>query len=370
MRNMSIMRQNSADHAEPRFAPRPAVVLRADAGSSIGYGHFVRTVALAAYLSRDFDCRVASRNPDNDGMTPYQLALVAEAGARPVNLPMRGREPFDEAFLGMISPGDVVVLDNYYYDTDYQTRVKSRCRALVCIDDVHDRHFVSDVVMTFCPLSRDCFSLDADTRFFGGIGWSFLRAPFLETPLPEWRVRARLGDNKPGHAIVRRVAMAMGGADPFRLTGKIVAMLRELSPGLEIDVLAGDAVRMDSIPDSGVRVHRKAGAAEITDIFDHADLGIFPASTVCVEAFSRRLPVAAGHYVGNQKEFYDYGVREGWFRPLGSLLDADDILFGRLRRVLNMPLPEVPEFDFRARRDDIVRLFHQLSFRKNHDNHL
>ncbi len=44
----------------------PRVVLRADAGRGIGFGHFIRTLALAAYLREDFDCVVASRNPDRD----------------------------------------------------------------------------------------------------------------------------------------------------------------------------------------------------------------------------------------------------------------------------------------------------------------
>ena len=74
------------------------VVLRADAARSIGFGHFVRTMALAAYLSRDFDCRVASFNPDLLRISDYQLGLIAEASATPLHLEAADRDAYDAAF--------------------------------------------------------------------------------------------------------------------------------------------------------------------------------------------------------------------------------------------------------------------------------
>ena len=102
------------------------VVLRADAARSIGFGHFVRTMALAAYLSRDFDCRVASFNPDLLRISDYQLGLIAEASATPLHLEAADRDAYDAAFVESLDPEDIVVLDNYYYTTAYQQHVRSR----------------------------------------------------------------------------------------------------------------------------------------------------------------------------------------------------------------------------------------------------
>lgn len=331
---------------------KPRVVLRADAGRTIGFGHFVRTVALAAYLRDDFDCVVVSYNPEGTPMSDYQRGLVAEAGAKVSESTGVSRGSGDRAFLDLLRPDDIVVLDNYFYSTEYQTEIRRHCRSSVCIDDMHDRHFTADVVMTFCPLTRQDFSLEERTLFFGGIRWSFLREPFLAPAKP------RIGIRPNG---VRKVVMAMGGADPFRLTDKMIAVTREVVPDAEIEILAGQTVVVDTPADDSLHIWRQVDAARIARLFDEADFGIFPASTVCVEAFARRLPIVAGHYVDNQEEFYAHGVREGWFAPLGCLLDEPSELRSRLSAILAGPIPTPdPAFDFAATKKEIIDIFKSL----------
>lgn len=329
---------------------RPRVLLRADAGSSIGFGHYVRTCALGGYLCEDFECILVSRNPDLGLPSDYQRELATSSGLTIMEVAAKSRENFDPAFLDLIEADDIVVLDNYYYDTPYMTEVKSRCRALVCIDDMHDRHFPADMVMTFCPLTREQFSMKPEAKFVGGMEWSFLRAPFLKPPM-----QRNYTGQTPKH-----IALAMGGADPLGLTNKIVRLLHKIDASLQIDVLAGQTVKIDFEEDARLRVHRQASAEEIADMFDRCDLGIFPASTVCVEAFSRELPVAAGFFVDNQEEIYAYGVKHGWFTPLGDLTKSDDMLMPLLQKALATSLSPAPAFDFAARRRDIVNLFRKL----------
>lgn len=329
-------------------ALRPKVLIRADASRTTGFGHFVRSCALAGYLRSDFDCRIASYNAEGLYPSPFQTGLIAEAGAKAA-LPERtapSRKAFDEVFLEMVGEDDIVVLDNYYYTTAYQSRVRERAAALVCIDDMHDRRMDADMVMTFCPLTRADFEIDPSVRFLGGIEWSLLRPPFLEAPADTARDP-------------HRIVIAMGGADPYGLTDRLAAMIMEIRPEVSIDVLAGDTVRVT--PHPGLRIWRGVDAAGICRIFDRASLGIFPASTVCVEALSRRLPIAAGHYVDNQREFYVHGVKQGWFAPLGYLLDNQIEIKERLTRVLLNPRKtEAPDIDFKARRLDIIKTFKTL----------
>lgn len=315
---------------------KPRVLLRADAGRRTGFGHYIRTSALADILSDGFECELVS----------YDTESGAVAG-------------HNEDFLRLIRPGDVVVLDNYFYDTGYQREVRSRCRALVCVDDMHDRHFVADALFSFCPLSREVFSLEDYTRFYGGLEWAFLRAPFLRPQVRrEWPPR------------VARVALAMGGSDPFGLTDKMIGVLRRAFPGVVIDVIAGRDATVTTPEGEDLRIWRGVGADMISDIFDCADAGVFPASTVCVEAFARRLPVAAGYFVDNQTDFYRHGVGNGWFLPLGNLLDPPDSLTERLTgNTADLSVrgravfPPAPEIRFDLRRKDIIRLFAELADR-------
>lgn len=334
--------------------PKPRVLLRADSGPTTGFGHFVRSCALAGYLSEEFDCRIASFNtgPNYSRETfpsAFQTKLIEEARTTPVELKADGMASFDQRFLEEIKPDDIVVLDNYYFTTQYQAEVKKRCRALVCIDDVHDRHFVADAVITFCPLHRKDFSLEESAEFRGGIEWAFLRKPFL----------------RPVSEVARdpeRIVMAMGGADPLRLTDKIAEIVVTIAPGIKIDVLAGATVEVKE--SAHVKAHRNLDASGICALFDRASLGIFPASTVCVEALARRLPVAAGHFVDNQEEFYADGVKRGWFYPLGDLRDGPQLLAQRIAGALRGICTVVPEIDFVSKRDNIVKLFTDLWKRK------
>lgn len=329
---------------------RPRVVLRADAGRSIGFGHFVRTTALAAYLRDHFTCEIASHNPEGRGLSDHQTAMIAESGASPLPLEGGYRGEADRDFLSKMEGADIVVLDNYFYSTAYQAEVRSRCKALVCIDDVHDRHFVADTVMTFCPLSRSDFSLEDYTRFYGGIEWSFLREPFLR-PVAQRKVPEA----------IRSIVMAMGGADPLRLSDRMISVINSILPDVRLNVIAGETVRVSHAESDRLRIMRNLSALEIADLFDSSDLGIFPASTVCVEAFSRRLPVIAGHYVDNQKEFYTYGTGKRWFAPLGCLSDSPEALAARLAPILERPESlQAPEFNFVQKKQEIIDIFKSL----------
>lgn len=352
MTSISIMNSHSdSDSHSHSSGTRTRVVLRADAGSQIGMGHFVRTCALAGYLDNEFDCVIASRNPDSGRLTRHQLDMIAEAGASVAPITGSDITGFNRDFLNFLRSDDIVVLDNYYYPTQYQTEVRNVCHAMVCIDDVHDRHFTADVVMTFCPLTRSDFSLEDYTLFHGGMQWAFLRRPFL-APAPR---RAHVDLQSPR----LRIVTAMGGADPFRLTDKMVTLISHELPMAHIDVIAGSSVVTDCASNPNVTLWHEADAATIVRIFDNSDFGVFPASTICVEALSRRLPILAGYYVDNQKEIYADGVRRGRFAPLGNLLDDARAIAKRLHNAVNN-LPSPTPIDFAKQCENIKEIFRQL----------
>ncbi len=327
------------------------IVLRADGSGTTGYGHFIRSLALAGYLKDDFYCLFTTYNSVEHVPTEYQLGEIAKV-CDYMPITGHGLEEANTDFLSKLRPGDIVVLDNYYYSTVYQQAVKDKGCKLVCIDDIHDRHMACDLLMTACPLKGEDFSTEPYTRFIGGIEWAFLREPFLR-PNRDCRISDRLD----------RVVLAMGGADPFSLTDKMIRIVHKVLPVSEIHVMAGDTVAISDESAAIANIHRRLGAEEIVGLFDSSDLGIFPASTVCMEAFSRNLPVAVGYYVDNQEEFYRYGVGHRLFSPLGNFLDGSSIITERLRDIVenNMPMPA--DIDFRSQKERIVQLFKDLEAR-------
>ncbi|MDE7181066.1 MAG: hypothetical protein K2N88_07725 [Muribaculaceae bacterium] len=326
------------------------IVMRADAGESIGFGHFVRSAALAGYLRNDFECLLTTHNPSGP-LLPFQKRLAEENGATLVALDGPGRQGVDKHFLSLLQEGDIAVLDNYFYTTDYQRQVRAKCGRLVHIDDMHDRHFVADLLITVCPLEASEFSMEPFTRFLGGVDYTFLRAPFLAPAI-----------RRDGIRISRRMVLAIGGADPLRLTDKMIRVVRAVSPEIHIDVIAGATVEILSPEGEHLTIWRQLTAEEIVRIFDEADWGIFPASTVCIEAMARKLPVLAGYYVDNQEEFYARGVERGWFGAMGNLSDDEHALTERLRAQLENAagIKESPGFNFIEKKREITEAFLNL----------
>ncbi len=326
---------------------RQRIVFRADGSGTTGYGHFIRSLALASYLKDDYDCHFTTYNSVDHLPTGYQIGEIAKVCDY---FPVVGSslEEANVDFLNKLNPDDIVVLDNYYYTTEYQQAIKDKGCKLVCIDDMHDRHMVCDLLMTACPLKREDFSMESYTRFVGGIEWAFLREPFLKPA-------ARKGQGK-----IKQVVIALGGADPFHLTDKIIRAAVSVAPDITIDVMAGDTVVISDDPQNKIRIHRRIDAERIVTLFDDADLGIFPASTVCMEAFSRQLPIAAGYYVDNQEEFYKYGIENNLFAALGCLLDGKEVLTARLRNIIEVNRPHSVHMDFKSHRERIIQLFKDL----------
>lgn len=324
------------------------VILRADSDKNIGLGHFIRSLALAGYLKDNFDCCFASYNSDLKALSKYQLTEILRVCV-PFVVNGKTLEDFNEDFLEQLHPSDIVVLDNYYFSTEYQQKIKDKGCRLVCIDDMHDRHMVCDMLITPSPLTREEFSLEDHTVFRGGVEWAFLREPFL-SPLPVRNVSEQINS----------IAIAMGGADAFNLTDKFIHIIHSVLPRVQIHAICGDSVIINEESKRIAYIHKNVSAQEIVNLFDNADIGIFPASTVAIEAFSRKLPVIAGYYVDNQKAFYEVGKQRRYFAPLGCLLDDSESIVQRLIRVFHEDRPMPVVINFRAQRERIIELFNQL----------
>lgn len=321
------------------------VILRADAGKTIGFGHFVRSLALAGYLKDDFDCRFCTFNPSEYQPSGYQLEEISKV-CKFIDIEADSYEEYDSKFIEILKGDEIVVLDNYYFTTTYQKLVKENCYKLVCVDDMHDRHFIADAVITGTHIEKNLFSLEPYTKFMNGICHSFLREPFLKAA------------TKPKSPILKHIVLAVGGADPYGLTNKLIGVLIKLMPTVKLAVIAGDTVDVNEEYLSSININRRLSAEQIVELFNKSDLGIFPASTICIEALSCRLPIAAGWYVDNQKEFYQYGVRHGLFLPLGCFLDSLDLVEARMKKILNQEtIHQPPYIDFQKGKQDLIELF-------------
>lgn len=270
------------------------IFFRADAGQSIGYGHFIRTLALADMLKDDFDCVFYTQAP-----TEYQIGELNKVCAY-VSLP--SDDSRFQLFLDALREGEIVVLDNYFYTTDYQRRIKERGCKLVCIDDMHDKHYVADAVVNHGPAMPDDFDCEPYTQLCLGNQWSLLRKPFLE-PL-----RSNKREN--------RLIVCFGGADPQHLTDKVVTMLIELNTPYEMTVILGETAYLSEENRKRVVVKNKLTAQQMAELFETSLVGILPSSSVRIEAVSRGLKVICGYFVDNQQIGFERSLKQGDVLPV------------------------------------------------------
>lgn len=145
------------------------VYFRADASANIGYGHFVRTLALADILKDNFDCIFFTCHP-----TLYQ---IKEMGKVCRYVALDSKTHFDD-FLSSLQGDEIVVLDNYFYHTEYQREIKNKGCKLVCIDDIHDKHYVADVLINPSLTDVSLFDVEPYTNLCLGFEWMLLRKAF------------------------------------------------------------------------------------------------------------------------------------------------------------------------------------------------
>ena len=215
-------------------------------------------------------------------------------------------------FLKVLRGDEIVVLDNYFFSSDYQNEIRKCGCKLVCIGS-NDKHYYADVVINYILSSHD-FSAEPYTRFCTGIEWAILKKPFwISSPVRDFR------------PTVERIVICFGGTDQFLLTEKVVRFLRSYFNKLEIHVVSTDVlgeIRISSLANEGVELHINASAQHVHDLFEYCDLAILSASTVVLEALACRIPVLVGYYVANQERLYEYLERELPGIGLGNLLDA------------------------------------------------
>jgi UDP-2,4-diacetamido-2,4,6-trideoxy-beta-L-altropyranose hydrolase len=261
------------------------ILFRADGGPSIGMGHFTRTLALAEMLNEHFHCIFATCQP-----TEYQIAEIEKICHDRIDLP-EDDSHFDR-FFEHLKGDEIVVLDNYYFTTEYQKAIKAKGCKLVCIDDMHDKHYVADIVINHAiGIDSSVYSIEPYTKLLLGFKYALVRKEFFK------EIKTNI-DKEFSCLII------MGGADPFRVTNHLVEVLAKINLPKPIAVVAPNKTNNENAV-----WYNNLTALEISKLMEKADFGIFPASTVAIEACAKRLPFICGYFVDNQKDIY-HGIEK------------------------------------------------------------
>lgn len=289
------------------------IIFRADGNSQIGLGHVIRCLALAELLNNDFHCRFAIQDP-----SPEIVDQIKAICPEIILLLTRINELEKEAdeLIKTFSGQEIIVLDGYQFTTDYQQILKQKGNVLVCLDDLHDRHFVADAIINIAGgVAKNAYSVAPYTKLCLGPAYALLRKPFREVQ--------KMVSPEPEKA--QRILICFGGADLENFTLQTVRNLLHLSLNLEI-VIGSAYQHQDSLQkiiakNSSVHLHQNLSAEEMAGLMQTCEAAITSASSVAYEYCAVNGILFLEKTAANQTDLYNFLISENLALPLDFLAE-------------------------------------------------
>jgi UDP-2,4-diacetamido-2,4,6-trideoxy-beta-L-altropyranose hydrolase len=202
----------------------PLAILRADAGPNIGIGHVMRCLTLADELrARGYHCRLATAV---DGLAALPAGVAA---AEPLALDPAAAPSAQAAAIGRaIGHADLLVVDHFDLDIEFETAARAWCRATLVVDDLANRRHDCDLLVdpSLGHGAADYRArVPAPCRLLLGPRYAPLRRRFADARdkcLPRPRRSAR------------RLLVTLGGTDPKRFV--LTALDAVAAAGLDLAV--------------------------------------------------------------------------------------------------------------------------------------
>lgn len=266
------------------------VVFRADGSSQIGLGHFIRSLALAEMLKDDFYCVFVSQAPNS-----FQIDEINEVCPERIDIP--NDEDHFNFFLNLLKGDEIVVLDNYYFTTEYQIKIKSKGCKLVCIDDLFDKNFVADLIINHAPsVSPSHYKAEPYTQYAIGLEYALLRSVFLAQAR-----KKRVVKN------IDTLLICFGGSDQKNYTLKTLRVAIQFEQIKKIIVIVGNYYSITKSftniveGDSRIEVRKNLRGFQMLGSMLETHLAIVPSSGILLEAISAGCIAITGITVENQK---------------------------------------------------------------------
>ena len=231
------------------------IVFRADASTEIGSGHVMRCLTLADALSQDgHQCQFVCREQEG-----HLGELIVSRGYSMSLLPSSTESVSCQAsddvtdyagWLGVswqedanqtldcfsLSKPDLLVIDNYALDFEWENRLSSAVKKIFVIDDLANRPHRCDFLLDQ--------NLGRTTHDYDGLvpaGCTKLIGPRFAMLRPEFvKFRERsLARREAGE--IKRILISLGGVDQGNVTGQVLEAIGYLAfeEDLELDIVMG-----------------------------------------------------------------------------------------------------------------------------------
>lgn len=281
------------------------IILRADSSPEIGLGHLYRIISLAHILSDHFDCLIATNDISKipEAELKKLVISVIQIAAGNYSLPDEKANneevPFDME--EMLSGNEIVIIDGYWFGTEYQKRIKKKGCILVCIDDLCDKEYFADLIINHAPgLTSESYHAQPYTKFALGPDYAILRPAFLKQAKALRTIKLSEG-----------IFICFGGSDYLNLTKTVLQVVIDLNYFKKIDIVLGSSfvhkknlIEM-AMGNDAIKIHENLNEETMLETMLLSDLAIVPASSVLYEVMAAGCKSITGYYSLNQKLIYN-----------------------------------------------------------------
>ncbi len=310
-----------------------ALLIRADASTTIGTGHIMRCLGLAQAWRRSGDEAtfvMATESPVLD-----QRLRDSGMNVRHINAALGSQDDVQQTLsLAKRIMIDWLVVDGYQFGATYQQAIKETGHSLLFIDDYgHADHYYADLVLNqnICADDSLYTNRESYTKLLLGTRYVLLREEFLT-----WKDWPREVPEK-----AHKILVTLGGGDPDNATLKVINAINKLEiEDLEIKVIIGPAnphiaSLKEALDLSPLTFHLLSSVENMPELMAWTDVAIAAGGSTCWEIAFMGLPnivlVLAENQQGIAEGLAERGVtiNLGWFDKV-SVGDITDAVAGLL----------------------------------------
>ena len=271
------------------------IIFRADSSSKIGIGHIMRDLVLASSFPKS---EITFASLDLDGNINHK---ILQKGHNLEILKSNNKEDLVD-LINKIEC-DLLIIDNYEIDHEYETYIKKNTStSIMCIDDTYEKHNC-DILLNhniYADEKKYKKLVPKECDLLCGLEYTLLRDEFH---IQSKKVKPNSSKK------TKTVYLAMGGADHSHINIKILKTLEKMDK-LKVNLVTSSSNKnlksLKKYTKNKAWINLHIDSMKIAKLMRQSDFAIVSPSVSANEAYFMKLPFISIKTAQNQNQMYKY----------------------------------------------------------------